>query len=158
MFIAALGSRCCIRNQVCILQDDLNVFQREQVYAPIYIKAFLSFLGCLNLKWTVFATEKAMAAKEKDHPSWKHHYPERKHHSGPAPNTCLNGKSLQCCRSSAGNIRAERVQFVQSVLHKSRLCSEPFPISRAPLQWDALFLRLAGRIRAEKCWGNLPLP
>ena len=51
----------------------------------------------------MFAIERATAAKRGKKPTcWKHHYPERKHYSGPAPYTCLSGKSLQCCLGMYG--------------------------------------------------------
>lgn len=78
----------------------------------------------------------------------KHCYPERKHYIGPIPHTCLNGKSLQCCSSWAwehkGRKGAVYATGQMSDLQKSRLRSEPFPLSGAALHWDALFLGLMG--------------
>lgn len=125
--IVTWGSMCHIRQQICTLQDHLSIFQREKVHVPIYIKILLSFLCCLNLKQTLFATERATSEEGK--PQVKS--PGRKHCSGPVPHTCLNGKSLQCCKSWAWECKGRKGAMYAtgqtSDLHKSRLCSDAFP-------------------------------
>lgn len=124
--IVTWGSMCHIRQQICTLQDHLNIFQREKAHVPIFF-----FLSVLSQPKTNTVCNRRSYIWRRKTPSQKHLCPGRKHCSGPVPHTCLNGRSLQCCKSWAWEYKGRKGAMYAtgqtSDLHKSRLCSDVFP-------------------------------
>lgn len=120
--IVTWGSMCHIRQQICTLQDHLSIFQREKVHVPSYTKILLSFLCCLNLKQTLFATERATSEEGK---------PQVKSTSVLEGNIAvalchtpaLMANLCNAASPELGNVRAGRVQCMQ--LDKHQICTNP---------------------------------